>query len=40
VPERLAQELGNMVILAKKYPGPVVTWFQKFFGTRKPEPHE
>ena len=40
VPERLAYELANPVILTKKYPGHVISWFQKFFGSRMPEPHD
>jgi hypothetical protein len=39
VPERLAYELANPVILTKRYPGHVISWFQKFFGSRMPEPH-
>jgi len=39
VPERCARDLSNTVILTKTYPGNVVTWFQKLFGSRMPEPH-
>jgi amino acid transporter/nucleotide-binding universal stress UspA family protein len=39
IPERLARELTCSVILTKTYPGHVVSWFQKLFGTRMPEPH-
>jgi CIC family chloride channel protein len=39
IPERLAQELENHVILTKSYPGHVIGWFQKLFGTREPEPY-
>ncbi len=38
-PERLAREIPNTVILTKKYPGHVLSWVQKFLGTRRPEPH-
>jgi nucleotide-binding universal stress UspA family protein len=40
IPERRARELTGPVILTKTYPGDVVSWFQKLFGTRMPEPHE
>jgi amino acid transporter/nucleotide-binding universal stress UspA family protein len=39
IPERLAYDLDNAVILTKKYPGHIISWFQKIFGTRMPEPH-
>ena len=37
LPEALAEEIGDPVILVKRFPGHVKSWLQQLLGSRRPQ---